>query len=332
MLRVHRRVSQLLAGGPRYRPGRSVTAAGLYAQPLSPMSHPHCRFRQVFYDRWGTPWRLLQPSTRQALQEAGITEGMNVLDVGCGTGLVTFLAAELAGPAGSVTGVDNNPMMLATAESRALSSRQAGVSFIRADLAELGSEAWLEPGFDAIVGRLILLHMPDPTALLRRLACHLRPGGVVLFQEPDLIRMGASFPSVPVLEQLCEWVRDAHRALGIDCQFGLRLQQVFQDAGLPAPSLKCEAFIGTGPTWGWYDQMLQAARSAMPVVLSGGITTAEQARLDTLGERVREAVTSQRSVTRAIDLVSAWTRASPAEVQDLLARPDPGDGRRERSR
>jgi hypothetical protein len=186
------------------------------------------------------------------------------------------------------------------------------VSFIQADLAELGAEGWLEPGFDAIVGRLTLLHLDDPVALLRRLVPHLHPGGVVVFQEPDLTRMGVSWPPIPGLEQLCEWVRDAHRALGVDSQFGLRLRQVFQDAGLPPPRLKCEAFIGSGPSWGWYDQMLHAARNAMPVVLSTSITAAEEAGLDTLAEQVREAVASQRSVTRAIDLVSAWTRTAPA--------------------
>ena len=254
---------------------------------------------------------LLQPSTRQALREAGVAEGMNVLDIGCGTGSVTFLAAELVGRAGSVTGVDRDPAMLATARAHALSSAQP-VSFIQADLAELGAERWLDPGFDAIIGRLILLHLDDPVAVLGRLVPHLHSGGVVVFQEPDLTRMGASWPPLPVLEQLCEWVRDAHRAWGIDCQFGLRLQQVFQDAGLPAPALRCDAFIGSGPGWGWYDQMLHAACNAMPVVLSTGLTPAEQVGLDALTERVSEAVASQRSVTRAIDLVSAWTRMAPA--------------------
>jgi ubiquinone/menaquinone biosynthesis C-methylase UbiE len=154
---------------------------------------------------------LLQHSTRQALQEAGIAEGMNVLDIGCGPGSVTFLAAELVGRAGSVTGVDRDPAMLATARADALSSRQSNVSFIRADLAELSAEGWLEAGFDAIVGRLILLHLDDPVAVLRRLMPHLHPGGVVVFSEPDLIRMGASFPPIPVLDQLCEWVRDGRR-------------------------------------------------------------------------------------------------------------------------
>ena len=50
-----------------------------------------------------------------------------------------------------------------------------------------------------MVGRLILLHLADPLALLRELAPYLRPDGVVAFQEPDLTRMGASVPPLPQL-------------------------------------------------------------------------------------------------------------------------------------
>ncbi|MGA8151341.1 MAG: methyltransferase domain-containing protein [Terriglobales bacterium] len=45
---------------------------------------------------------IFTPFTRQLFQEAGITSGMRVLDVGCGLGDVTFLAAELVGPNGAV--------------------------------------------------------------------------------------------------------------------------------------------------------------------------------------------------------------------------------------
>jgi ubiquinone/menaquinone biosynthesis C-methylase UbiE len=256
---------------------------------------------------------LLRPSTRQVLLNAGITEGMRVLDVGCGPGSVSLLAAELVGPAGWVIGVDRSQAVLNAARERARAWELRNVAFVQADLGGLGTEGWLEPGFDAVVGRLILLHLADPLALLRELAPYLRPDGVVAFQEPDLTRMGASVPPLPVLEQLCDWVRHAHRRFGIDCQFGLLLPQLFEDAGLPSPQLRCDAFIGSGPGWGWYDQMLHAAQNALPVVLARGIATAEQADMESLAEQLREAVASQRSVTRAIDLVSAWTRTASAQ-------------------
>jgi ubiquinone/menaquinone biosynthesis C-methylase UbiE len=80
---------------------------------------------------------LLAPSTRRVLRDAGVGEGMRVLDVGCGPGSVTFLAAELVGPAGSVTGIDRNPAMLAAARAHARATGQRAVSFVQADLAGL---------------------------------------------------------------------------------------------------------------------------------------------------------------------------------------------------
>ena len=50
--------------------------------------------------------QLLNPFTRRVLKEAGITAGMKVLDLGCGPGDVSLLAAELVGETGRVLGVD----------------------------------------------------------------------------------------------------------------------------------------------------------------------------------------------------------------------------------
>ena len=60
---------------------------------------------------------FLRPSTERVFQKAGISEGMHVLDLGCGAGDVSFLAAELVGPTGSVVGVDLDPGVLAVARS-----------------------------------------------------------------------------------------------------------------------------------------------------------------------------------------------------------------------
>jgi len=59
-----------------------------------------------------------------------------------------------------------------------------------------------------------------------------------------------------------------------------------------------------------------------------GVPTAEQAEMETLAAQLRDAVVSQRSVTRAIDLVSAWTRRDPT---GSLAHPVEGALRGSRS-
>ena len=47
--------------------------------------------------------------TRSILADAGLVPGMRVLDIGCGAGDVSFLAAEMVGPSGWVMGIDRVP-------------------------------------------------------------------------------------------------------------------------------------------------------------------------------------------------------------------------------
>src|SRR5262252_10020537 len=62
---------------------------------------------------------ILNPLTEQLFRRAGIASGMNILDIGCGVGDVSLLAARLVGRHGSVTSVDIDPAALKTLEVRA---------------------------------------------------------------------------------------------------------------------------------------------------------------------------------------------------------------------
>src|SRR5215467_12559138 len=125
--------------------------------------------------------RLYEPFTAQVFREAGLADGMRVLDVGCGAGDVSFLAARQVGPTGEVIGVDRAEVAVATASRRAQEFHLPNTRFLVGDVSEMAFE---EP-FDAVMGRFVLMHHPNPSALLRLLAAHARPGGLVIFQEPD---------------------------------------------------------------------------------------------------------------------------------------------------
>jgi cyclopropane fatty-acyl-phospholipid synthase-like methyltransferase len=67
--------------------------------------------------------------TEHVLRLAGVRPGMRVLDVGCGTGDVSFLAASLVGPEGEVIGVDKSPEAVALASQRAAEAGLHNVHF-----------------------------------------------------------------------------------------------------------------------------------------------------------------------------------------------------------
>jgi len=168
-------------------------------------------------DRLAVQARLIDPITRRFFLDAGIVPGMRVLDVGSGVGDVAFLAAELVGARGEVVGTDRALTALAVARDRADARSLHNVSFCQGDPAEMT----FEQPFDAVVGRYVLMFQPNPTAILRKLAAHVRPGGVVVFHEPD--RDGIrSFPPVPNYDRGCQMVDETFRLSGVDPRMGIK--------------------------------------------------------------------------------------------------------------
>jgi ubiquinone/menaquinone biosynthesis C-methylase UbiE len=120
---------------------------------------------------------LLRGVTRSLFERAGLHEGMRVLDIGSGTGGVALLAAAMVGATGSVVGVEIDDASVIAATERARRLGATNVTFLAKDIETVA----LSGSFDAIVGRLVLMHLHDPTAILRRIrggASRRRGGGV----------------------------------------------------------------------------------------------------------------------------------------------------------
>lgn len=105
---------------------------------------------------------------------ASLAAGQRVLDVACGTGLVTFAAAKAVGPMGRVVGVDISGQMIDSARRRADVRRVSNASFARMDAEKLDLP---DGGFDAVLCALGLMYMPDPAQAVREMRRVLRPGG-----------------------------------------------------------------------------------------------------------------------------------------------------------
>ena len=248
--------------------------------------------------------RLVDPITRRFLVEAGIAPGMCVLDVGSGVGDVAFLAAALVGDSGEVVGTDRSASALAVARERAEQRSLGNVTFLEGDTAEMT----FERPFDAVVGRYVLMHQPDPTAMLRKVAVHVRAGGVIVFHEPyrDNIR---SYPAVPAYDDAWELVSETSRRLGTDPLMGIKLHATFIAAGLPAPSMRMESVIAGGATSS--DQVhfeMDLVGTLVSEMERFGIAKAGDVDADTLAARVLDDVIATESVIVGRSEIGAWSR------------------------
>jgi ubiquinone/menaquinone biosynthesis C-methylase UbiE len=115
----------------------------------------------------------LAPAHDLMLAMAALRPGERVLDVACGTGLVTFRAASEVG-AGQVVGTDISGEMVQAATSVGRKSGLDRVRFERADAEDLPFD---DGEFDVALCGLGLMYVPDPTSALREMRRVLRPAG-----------------------------------------------------------------------------------------------------------------------------------------------------------
>jgi len=115
--------------------------------------------------------------TQRLLHLAKVGRGQKVLDVACGTGVVSRAATRKVGDTGEVAGVDLNPDMLAAAK-RAADARGLFIDFRQADVAALPFE---DDHFDVALCQEAVQFFPDPSAALSEMRRVTAPGGTVAF-------------------------------------------------------------------------------------------------------------------------------------------------------
>jgi ubiquinone/menaquinone biosynthesis C-methylase UbiE len=126
-------------------------------------------------DHYEHHWqRQLKPAQDLLLEMAEIRPGDRVLDVACGTGLVTLPAAEAALPDGFVLGTDLSSGMLESARRVAAEAQIDNVSFAQMDAESLDLP---DESFDAALCALGLMYVPDPLAAVREMHRVLERGG-----------------------------------------------------------------------------------------------------------------------------------------------------------
>jgi ubiquinone/menaquinone biosynthesis C-methylase UbiE len=246
-------------------------------------------------------------ATRLLLEEAGIGPGMRVLDVGSGAGDVALLAAGLVHPGGSVLGIDSNQAVLETARARASAASLDSVAFAVGDLRELT----LDTNFDALIGRLVLSHLPHPEVALRSLVEHLKPGGVVAFEEPDHKLLEAYANSQlcgPWRRKRVDWALQLFRRIGIHLSTGFGLRALFEQAGLETVDMFVYTPIGGSDDWAGYEQQAQGYRSLLPQMEKFGIATQHEVDADNFQADMHAEMIATGVPAMLTPHVCAWAR------------------------
>lgn len=233
---------------------------------------------------------------------AGIRPGLRVLDIGCGAGDLTMIAARLVGPGGAVIGVDMDADVLELARVRAREAGLANVSFQQATVPDLIPA---EP-VDALIGRLILVHLADSAGTVRALSRLVRPGGVVTFQDLSPKHSGSE-PETPLVAQAYRWVVDSLRSRGGDPATGQRLYRVLRAAGFADIGVAAEIPAGTAdsavPRF-----VAGTVRSLLPLIEATGVATREEVGIDTLAERISAELAQVDAVLWPPELIGGWAR------------------------
>jgi ubiquinone/menaquinone biosynthesis C-methylase UbiE len=159
-------------------PSTEGYAAGCIPETFSMDAKLQCRIQRYGWDRaadhYEQAWKNhLEPAQTRMLALAAIRRGDHVLDIACGTGLVTFRAAEITGPTGRVVGLDISGEMIRRARRRAAEINLANVSFERSGAEVLPLE---NNSFDVALSALGLMYMPDPALAVAEMHRVLKDG------------------------------------------------------------------------------------------------------------------------------------------------------------
>ncbi len=183
--------------------------------------------------RLGLQHRVWRSTALNCWQQAGITVGSRVLDVGAGPGYATVDLAEIVGSTGIVVAVERSANFL-----RAAKHTCQDRGFLLVHFHELDLMADPPPGhdYDAAWIRWVASFLPSPATLVEKLASVVRPGGVVVFHEYADYSTWRLAPRNELVEEFVQHVMGCWRATGGEPDIALALPTVLARFGFEVRS------------------------------------------------------------------------------------------------
>jgi len=181
------------------------------------------------YKRLDLMSKILDPWTRGYLTALGVDEGWQCLELGPGNGSIAEWLSARVGPAGSVTALDINPVLLELIPAQNLTVQQMDVR-----TGEVPKNA-----YDLVTCRALLHQITEyAPAVLTQMAAAVKPGGWLLIQEPDFHLAPTTEPEVwaSMWKGLIEW----GCSNGIDWLIGRKLPSMVAALDFGHPQAKTD--------------------------------------------------------------------------------------------
>ena len=247
---------------------------------------------------------ILNPLSDQLLRRAGVSAGQRVLDIGCGVGELSMVAAGLVGRSGRVTGIDIDEGALALAAARAREQGLNHIDFVHGDICTFRTDTT----YDAVIGRHILIHTPHPRGVVGIVHSLLHCGGVAVFQEFDFSVVHHAFPEAPLHERMFDIFR-AFFAKAVHGNIGTRLFHLLTDAGFPSPQCRVEYPMDGGIESPLYEWVAESFRSILPRAAALGLVRNDEvAGVDSLAARLKDEAVGQRGCIPGPAMVGCFAR------------------------
>jgi ubiquinone/menaquinone biosynthesis C-methylase UbiE len=178
-------------------------------------------------DRLTLQHQLYAKSSINLLKVAEISKGMTGLEIGCGSGDMTLELAELIGAEGSLIAVDLSQDQLDHVQN--VTKTHKNIRFKQWDinyLSDLGEQ------FDFIYCRMVLHHVKDAYSAILQMKSCLKPGGIIICEEPSIFDSTFCSPPSKAYEQFTQWIRSCFTLNKCDFEIAHRLEQECSAAGL----------------------------------------------------------------------------------------------------
>jgi SAM-dependent methyltransferase len=172
--------------------------------------------------------RVWRPHVLECWQEAGITTGSHVLDVGAGPGYASADLADLVGDSGRVTAVERSQRFVAALQQSICRRSSPNITVHQLDLM---SDELPRGDYDFSWCRWVATFVCDCAVLVAKLASVLRPGSVAVFHEYAQYTTWRLSPRLPIQEEFIQRVTESWRATGGDPDVALQLPLLLNENG-----------------------------------------------------------------------------------------------------